>query len=363
MMELNGVCKSFGAKPILDHVSFTAPDGVVTGFVGPNGAGKSTTMRILLGLIAPDEGTALVDGVPYARTASPMASVGAVLDARCAPKNRTAYAYLKSLAYTNNIPKSRVDEVLDLTGLASARTTKAGRFSLGMGQRLAIAAAMLGDPRNLVLDEPVNGLDAEGVKWVRDLCRNSAAAGRAVLLSSHLMSEVALTADTLVIIGQGRILRCTSVADFVAEHSQPLISVVTPDADKLQRMFAHSPGVRITETALADGYPHDARAFHIEGADLEAVARGFAANQIVAYRFAREQVSLEQAYMELTHAHAQYVATPIGLQPAAAMPTQSAQPVPPAAAMPNPSMRPSAPTQPAPAPPAPTIPTTNGGAR
>ncbi|WP_235607284.1 ABC transporter ATP-binding protein [Bifidobacterium italicum] len=235
MMEFNGVCKSFGAKPILDHVSFTAPDGVVTGFVGPNGAGKSTTMRILLGLIAPDEGAALVDGVPYAKHRAPMASVGAVLDARCAPKNRTAYAYLKSLAYTNNIPKSRVDEVLDLTGLASARTTKAGRFSLGMGQRLAIAAAMLGDPRNLVLDEPVNGLDAEGVKWVRDLCRNSAAAGRAVLLSSHLMSEVALTADTLVIIGHGSILRCTPVADFVAEHSRPLISVVTPDADKLLR--------------------------------------------------------------------------------------------------------------------------------
>lgn len=267
-----------------------------------------------------------------------MVSVGAVLDARCAPKNRSAYAYLKSLAYTNNIPKSRVDEVLDLTGLASARMTKAGRFSLGMGQRLAIAAAMLGDPKNLVLDEPVNGLDAEGVKWVRDLCRNSAAAGRAVLLSSHLMSEVALTADTLVIIGQGRILKCTTVADFVSEHSRPLISVVTPDVDKLHAMFAHSPGVRITETALADGYPHDARAFSIEGADLEAVARGFVANQIVAYRFAREQVSLEQAYMELTHAHAQYVAAPIG-----AVPPQQA-------------MR-----QPQPA--NPTIPTMNGGAR
>ncbi|RSX46033.1 ABC transporter ATP-binding protein [Bifidobacterium castoris] len=350
MMELDGVCKSFGAKPVLDHVSFTAPDGVVTGFVGPNGAGKSTTMRILLGLIAPDGGAALVDGVPYARCSAPMASVGAVLDARCAPKNRSAYAYLKSLAYTNNIPKSRVDEVLDLTGLASARMTKAGRFSLGMGQRLAIAAAMLGDPKNLVLDEPVNGLDAEGVKWVRDLCRNSAAAGRAVLLSSHLMSEVALTADTLVIIGHGRVLQCTTVADFVAEHSRPMISVVTPDADKLHAMFAHSPGVHVAETALADGYPHDARAFTIEGADLKAVARGFAANRIVAYRFAREQVSLEQAYMELTHAHAQYVAAPIGAQPPAMPASPAVQMTPPA-----PSAMPAMPN--------PTNPTTNGGAR
>lgn len=312
MMEFHDVSKSFGARTVLDDISFTAHDGCVTGFVGPNGAGKSTTMRILLGLVAPTSGTALVDGVPYAKHPAPMASVGAVLDARCAPRNRTAYTYLTTLAYTNNIPKRRVDEVLDLTGLASVRATKAGRFSLGMGQRLAIAAAMLGDPKNLVLDEPVNGLDAEGVKWVRDLCCNSAAQGRAVLLSSHLMSEVALTADALVIIGDGRILRQTTVADFVAEHSRPTISVVTPDTTKLHAMFSHSPGVRVTETALADGYPDDARAFVVEGADFAAVARGCAANGIVMYRFARERVSLEQAYMELTHAHARYVSAPVG---------------------------------------------------
>ena len=171
-----------------------------------------------------------------------------MLDAKYAPKSRSAYAYLCSLAYTNNISKSRVDEVMDLTGPASVKKTKAGRFSLGMSQRLAIAASLLGDPKNLVLDEPVNGLDAEGVKWVRDLCRNCAAEGRAVLLSSHLMSEVALTADNLVIIGEGRILQTTTVSDFVEEHSRDLLSVVTPDAERMQAMFANSPSVRITET-------------------------------------------------------------------------------------------------------------------
>ena len=224
-----------------------------------------------------------------------------MLDAKYAPKSRSAYAYLCSLAYTNNISKSRVDEVMDLTGPASVKKTKAGRFSLGMSQRLAI----------LVLDEPVNGLDAEGVKWVRDLCRNCAAEGRAVLLSSHLMSEVALTADNLVIIGEGRILQTTTVSDFVEEHSRDLLSVVTPDAERMQAMFANSPSVRITETTVEDGYPADSRAFRIEGADFAAVAHGFARSQIVAYRFTREQVSLEQAYMELTHAHAQYVSAPM----------------------------------------------------
>lgn len=180
-----------------------------------------------------------------------------------------------------------------------------------MSQRLAIAASLLGDPKNLVLDEPVNGLDAEGVKWVRDLCRNCAAEGRAVLLRLHLMSEVALTADNLVIIGEGRILQTTTVSDFVEEHSRDLLSVVTPDAKRMQAMFANSPSVRITETAVEDGYPADSRAFRIEGADFAAVAHGFARSQIVAYWFMRQQVSLEQAYMELTHAHAQYVSAPM----------------------------------------------------
>lgn len=296
---------------MLDNVSFTAPDGKVTGFLGPNGAGNSTTMRVLLGLIRPNSGTTLIDGVPYVKHAIPMTSVGAVLDAKCAPKSRSAYTYLCSLAYTNNISKSRVDEVMDLTGLTSVKKTKAGRFSLGMSQRLAIAASLLGDPKNLVLDEPVNGLDAEGVKWVRDLCRNCAAEGRAVLLRLHLMSEVALTADNLVIIGEGRILQTTTVSDFVEEHSRDLLSVVTPDAKRMQAMFANSPSVRITETAVEDGYPADSRAFRIEGADFAAVAHGFARSQIVAYRFMRQQVSLEQAYMELTHAHAQYVSAPM----------------------------------------------------
>ena len=236
-------------------------------------------------------------------------------DDSIAPRNRSAYAYLCALAYTNNIARGRVDEVMDLTGLASVKKTKAGKFSLGMSQRLAIAAALLGDPKNLVLDEPVNGLDAEGVKWVRDLCRNCAAQGRAVLLSSHLMNEVALTVDNLVIIGEGRILRTGTVADFVKEHSRHLLSVVTPDAGKMHAMLAASPTVRITEKPVDSGYPADARAFEIEGADFAAVARGFAAHQIIAYQFVRQQVSLEQAYMELTHGHARYVAAQPAQQP------------------------------------------------
>ncbi len=315
MIEIQGITKTFGANRVLDDVSFVAANGAVTGFLGPNGAGKSTTMRVLLGLITPDHGTALIDGVPYTRQASPMSSVGAVLDAKCAPRNRSAYAYLCALAYTNNIARGRVDEVMDLTGLASVKKTKAGKFSLGMSQRLAIAAALPGDPKNLVLDEPVNGLDAEGVKWVRDLCRNCAAQGRAVLLSSHLMNEVALTADNLVIIGEGRILRTGTVADFVREHSRHLLSVVTPDAGKMHAMLAASPTVRITEKPVDSGYPADARAFEIEGADFAAVARGFAAHQIIAYQFVRQQVSLEQAYMELTHGHARYVAAQPAQQP------------------------------------------------
>lgn len=231
MIEIRGVTKTFGSNRVLDDVSFVAANGTVTGFLGSNGTGKSTTMRVLLGLITPNRGTALIDGVPYTRQASPMSQMRAVQPFRL---------FVPALAYTNNIARVRVDEVMDLTGLASVQKTKAGKFSLGMGQRLAIAAVLLGNPRNLVLDEPVNGLDAEGVKWVRDLCRNCVADGRAVLLSSPLMNEVALTADNLVIIGEARILRTGTVAGFVKEHSRHLLSVATPDAEKMRAMFAGS---------------------------------------------------------------------------------------------------------------------------
>ena len=307
MIEIEGLSKRFGAKTVLDHVSFTAEDGKVTGFLGPNGAGKSTTMRAALGLIAPDSGRALIDGRPFAEHRAPLRTVGAVLDAKSAHKGRSAYAHLLSIALTNGIPRRRVDEVMDLTGIAAVKNRNAGSFSLGMSQRLSIAAALLGDPHNLVLDEPINGLDPEGVKWVRELCRYYAAEGRAVLLSSHLMSEVALTADNLVIIGQGRILETTTVADFVAEHSTHSLRVITPEPEKLQAIFAHASEVTVTPIEREPGDPQEGAAFRITGADLEAAARVFAAAQLVTYLFVQEHASLEEAYMTLTHSRAEYL--------------------------------------------------------
>ena len=323
MIEIEGLSKRFGAKSVLDHVSFTAEDGKVTGFLGPNGAGKSTTMRAALGLIAPDSGRALIDGRPFAEHRAPLRTVGAVLDAKSAHKGRSAYAHLLSIALTNGIPKRRVDEVMDLTGIAAVKTRKAGAFSLGMSQRLSIAAALLGDPHNLVLDEPINGLDPEGVKWVRDLCRYYAAQGRAVLLSSHLMSEVALTADNLVIIGQGRILETTTVADFVAEHSTRSLRVITPEPEKLRAIFAHAPEVTVTPITRETGDPQEGAVFRITGADLGAAARVFAAAQLVTYLFVQEHASLEEAYMTLTHSRAEYLGR--------AMPVTSASSTPPVA--------------------------------
>ena len=306
MIEIQHISKRFGGKPVLNDVSFIAEDGKVTGFLGPNGAGKSTTMRAALGLVTPDCGQALIDGQPYAHLKAPMAAVGAVLDAKSAHKGRSAYAHLKALAQTNGIPASRVDEVMDLTGIASVKKRRAGAFSLGMSQRLSIAAALLGDPRNLVLDEPINGLDPEGVKWVRELCRFYASQGRAVLLSSHLMSEVALTADNLVIIGQGRILETTSVAAFVAEHSGHSLRVATAEPDKLHAIFASAPQVTVAPAERKPSDPPIGEVFRITGADLEATARVFAQAQLITYEFVEEHASLEDAYMTLTHSQVEY---------------------------------------------------------
>ncbi|OZG69544.1 ATP-binding cassette domain-containing protein [Bifidobacterium eulemuris] len=311
MIEITGLSKRFGAKQALNDVSFTAEDGVVTGFLGPNGAGKSTTMRAALGLITPDSGKALIDGRPFAKSPAPLREVGAVLDAKSAHRSRSAYDHLRALAATNGIPKRRVDEVIDMTGITAVKKRKAGQFSLGMSQRLSIAAALLGDPKNLVLDEPINGLDPEGVKWVRDLCRYYAAEGRAVLLSSHLMSEVALTADNLVIIGQGRILETTTVARFVAEHSRRAIRVCTPDPARLHAIFAQAPEVRLMPVARVSADPEDGEVFRIVGADLKAAARTFAQAQLVTYELVEERASLEDAYMALTHRHAEYLAADV----------------------------------------------------
>ncbi|MCA5891767.1 ATP-binding cassette domain-containing protein [Isoptericola sp. NEAU-Y5] len=215
MISVTALTKRYGPTTAVDGLTFTAPSGAVTGFLGPNGAGKSTTMRMIVGLERPTSGTATVDGRPYAELAAPLRTVGVMLDVRSAHPGRTAFRHLLAQARTHGIPRSRVDEVIALTGLEAVAHRRAGTFSLGMGQRLGIAGALLGDPGTLILDEPVNGLDPDGVLWVRDLVRRLAAEGRTVLLSSHLMHELALCADRVVVIGQGRLLADATVPELV----------------------------------------------------------------------------------------------------------------------------------------------------
>ena len=307
MLELQHITKRFGAKTALNDVSFVAEDGKVTGFLGPNGAGKSTTMRCALNLIHANSGTSLIDGKPYAKIASPMTEVGAVLDAKSAHRGRSAYNHLYSLALTHGISKKRVDEVIDITGLTSVKTRKAGSFSLGMSQRLSIAAALLADPHNLILDEPINGLDPEGVKWVRELCKYYASQGRAILLSSHLMSEVALTADNLVIIAHGEILERTTVQDFVDAHSQHAIRLVTPEGEKLKSVLVQNhPECKILPDNRTPQDVQEGELLRITGCELNQIAREIADNQILVYQLNQEHASLEEAYLALTHGQEQY---------------------------------------------------------
>ena len=308
MLEFQHITKRFGAKTALNDVSFVAEDGKVTGFLGPNGAGKSTTMRCALNLIHANSGTSLIDGKPYAKITSPMTEVGAVLDAKSAHRGRTAYNHLYSLALTHGISKKRVDEVIDITGLSSVKTRKAGSFSLGMSQRLSIAAALLADPHNLILDEPINGLDPEGVKWVRELCKYYASEGRAILLSSHLMSEVALTADNLVIIAHGEILKRTTVQDFVDAHSQHAVRLVTPEGEKLKQVLAQNhPECKILPDNRTPQDVQEGELFRITDCELSQIAREIADNQILVYQLNYEHASLEEAYLALTHGQEQYV--------------------------------------------------------
>ncbi|WP_127501626.1 ABC transporter ATP-binding protein [Actinoplanes solisilvae] len=216
MIELRELTKRYGGRTAVDGLSFHVQPGAVTGFLGPNGSGKSTTMRMILGLDAPDHGQALIDGIPYAGLAWPLRSVGALLDAGAFHPGRSGRAHLAALAASNDIPASRVDRVLDIVGLSDVATRRAGTYSLGMRQRLGVAVALLGDPGVLLLDEPVNGLDPEGIRWIRDLLRGLAAEGRTVFVSSHLIAEMALTADRLVVIGRGRLLAETTVTELAA---------------------------------------------------------------------------------------------------------------------------------------------------
>jgi ABC-2 type transport system ATP-binding protein len=298
-IEAVGLSKRYGAKTVVHDLSFTVRPGSVTGFLGPNGAGKSTTMRMLLGLDAPTRGTSTVGGRAYAGHTAPLTEVGALLEAKSVHPGRSARNHLLALAHTHGIPASRVDQVVELTGLTDVARRRVKGFSLGMGQRLGIAAALLGDPATLVLDEPVNGLDPEGVLWIRTLLKSLAAEGRTVLVSSHLMSEMALTADHLVIVGRGRLLADTTVEAFVRSSGTDAVKVVSPEASALAALLA-GPGVEISS-----GTPGELR---VRGTDGEHIGRTAAAHGIPLYELTPLTASLEQAFMDLTRDEVEYQA-------------------------------------------------------
>ncbi|MBX6343213.1 MAG: ATP-binding cassette domain-containing protein, partial [Thermomicrobiaceae bacterium] len=295
-IEVRGLTKRFGEKVAVDDLSFAVRPGQVTGFLGPNGAGKSTTMRMILGLDRPDAGTALVNGRPFAASRAPLREVGALLDAKEVHGGRSAYHHLLSLAQSNGIDRRRVREMLELAGLEEVATQRIGGFSLGMRQRLGIAAAMLGDPRVLIFDEPVNGLDPEGILWIRTFMRSLAAEGRTVFVSSHLMSEMALTADHLIVIGRGRLLADVGRSEFIATNSRQRVRVRSPQADALARLVAG----RGAGVARHDGY------LELEGISSEEVGEIAAAHRVTIHELVGERASLEAAFLEMTRDSVEY---------------------------------------------------------
>ncbi|WP_433235168.1 ABC transporter ATP-binding protein [Actinomadura nitritigenes] len=309
MIEAKGLTKRYGDKTAVDDLSFTVRPGVVTGFLGPNGAGKSTTMRMILGLDRPTSGSVTVNGRPYADHAAPLHEVGALLEAKAVHTGRTAHNHLLALAATTGIPRSRVDEVTDLVGLRDVARKRAGGFSLGMGQRLGIASALLGDPRTLILDEPVNGLDPEGILWIRNLLKDLAAEGRAVFVSSHLMSEMALTADHLIVIGRGRLIADTSVTEFIERASTGRVKVRSPEAARLRDLLA-GPSVTVAE-------PEEGTVL-VSGLTSDQIGRTASANGITLLELSPQQASLEEAFMELTGESVEYRAPARTLEESAA---------------------------------------------
>ena len=291
MIEASGLTKDYGSKRAVDGLTFTVRPGVVTGFLGPNGSGKSTTMRLALGLDAPTAGDVRVNGKHYRDHASPLHEVGALLEARSVHTGRSAYNHLLALAQTHGLPRRRVDELIDLVGLHEVARKRAGQFSLGMGQRLGIAAALLGDPQTVMLDEPVNGLDPEGIQWVRHLLKDLAAEGRAVFVSSHLMSEMALTADHLIVIGRGRLIADTSVDELVRNASGNVVLVRSPQAEALRDRIV-SDGVSVVSNAPGQ--------LEVHGLPAERIGEVAAAHGIVLHELTPQHVSLEQAFMDMT---------------------------------------------------------------
>jgi ABC-2 type transport system ATP-binding protein len=305
MIEVRDLSKRYGDKLAVDHLTFSVRPGLVTGFLGPNGAGKSTTMRMILGLDRPTTGTATVNGKPYRDHAAPLREVGAILEARAIHTGRSAYMHLLALGQTHGIPRSRVDEVVRLVGLQDVARKRVGTFSLGMGQRLGIAAALLGDPKTLILDEPSNGLDPEGIRWIRNLLRALADEGRTILVSSHLMSEMSMMADWLIVVGRGRLIADTTVEGFVHLASGDAVRVRTPDVSRLRSLAGALEGVTVK-----DGESGDAASLVLQGISCEAVGELAAANRIVLHELAPEQASLEEAFMRLTLDSVEFVAAP-----------------------------------------------------
>ena len=290
MIEASRLTKHYGETVAVNDLTFTVRPGVVTGFLGPNGAGKSTTMRMILGLDAPTSGTVTVNGVPFARHARPLGTVGALLEARGVHPGRSARHHLLALAATAGIGTDRVDAVLDMVGLTQVADRRVGAFSLGMGQRVGIAAALLADPDILLLDEPVNGLDPDGIRWIRNLLRGFADEGRTVFLSSHLMSEMAVTADHVIVVGRGRLLRDQSMAEFIAGASQHIVRVRSPEPKRLANLL---PPHAIVRNIAVDE-------LQVEGISSDEIGIAAAGAQITLYELATQPGSLEEAYMTLT---------------------------------------------------------------
>jgi ABC-2 type transport system ATP-binding protein len=301
VIEIRHLVKRYGAKTAVDGLDFSVRSGAVTGFLGPNGAGKSTTMRLIVGLDAPTSGIATVNGRRYAQHRAPLQEVGTLLEARSVHPGRSAYGHLRALALTHGIPSRRVEEVIDLAGLTDVAHKRAGSYSLGMGQRLGVAAALLGDPEVVMLDEPVNGLDPEGVVWIRTLLTGLAAEGRTVLISSHLMGEVALTATNLVIIGRGRLLADTTVAQFVADSGQNRVDVACSDPTALRDAIV-GPGVTVV------GEPGSEQ-LQVTGMTARTIGVAAARAGVTLYELASQAASLEEAFMALTGESVEYHGT------------------------------------------------------
>jgi ABC-2 type transport system ATP-binding protein len=309
VIEAHDLTKDYGDKRAVDRLTFTVRPGIVTGFLGPNGSGKSTTMRLVLGLDAPTAGHVTVNGRKYRDHAAPLHEVGALLEARSVHTGRSAYNHLLALARTHGIPRSRVEALIDLVGLREVAGKRAGKFSLGMGQRLGIAAALLGDPSTVMLDEPVNGLDPEGIHWMRSLLTGLAAEGRTVFVSSHLMSEMSQTADHLIVIGRGRKIADTSTSEFLSAASGKVVRARSPEATELRRLLV---GPDVTVEVLEPGY------LEVHGLTAAQVGDAAAAAGLALHELTPQQVSLEEAFMNLTREDIEFKAPDVAREEAVA---------------------------------------------